>query len=325
MMQVRNLKGSKPHLSYKKVMRRFLLFLWIASLLSASILITNNQVQAQSSDKYSLQLQGFVWDHSTLNTLVITSDNESWWNPTFLNTTLRAIGQWNDAVATFSSNYTDFAYLSTLKIKPTVSKTSQPGFDIYVKWTKSSLSNITDELGLSQFFAKDKTIINSTISLAAQNNHGVLLSEGDMQNVALHEVGHGLGLGHANYTGDLMYAYYTTESSPKVVSTLDVYGVAKLFGWEKNSSRFYPVSGWLNESSVVLPQEIPYRGLPVSPENTIPQTFADNPVVQTLVLMFEILIHPQIFALVLGFIVVLVLIAIIPKKRKAAKPVKADS
>ena len=306
-------------------MRRFLLFLWITSLAIATILVSNNHVQAQSSDKYSLRLQGFVWDHSTLNALVVTADNESWWNPTFLNTTLRAIGQWNDAISTFSSNYTDFAYLTSLKILTTVSKTSQPGFDIYVKWTNSPLSNTSDEVGLSQFFPKNNVIINSTISLAAHTNHGALLNEGDMQNIALHEVGHNLGLGHANYTGDLMYAYYATGSPPETVSTLDVYGVARLFAWELNSSRFFPVSGWLNESSVILPQEIIYQDLPVSPENIAPQTFADNSVFQTLVLMFEILIHPQVFALVLVFISVLVLIALIPRKRKTKKPAKADS
>ena len=30
-----------------------------------------------------------------------------------------------------------------------------------------------------------------------------------MQNIALHELGHGLGLGHSNYTDDLMYSLYT--------------------------------------------------------------------------------------------------------------------
>lgn len=306
-------------------MRKFLLFLWITSLVTATILVSNNQVQAQSSDKYSLPLQGFVWDHSTLNALVVTANNESWWNPTFLNTTLRAIGQWNDAISTFSSNYTDFAYLSSLKIYTTVSKTSQPGFDIYVKWTNFPLSNTSDEVGLSQFFPKNRVIMNSTISLAAHTNHGALLNDVDMQNIALHEVGHNLGLGHANYSGDLMYAYYATGTPPESVSTLDVYGVARLFAWELNSSRFYPVSSWLNESSVILPQEITYQDLPVSPENTALQTFADNSVVQTLVLMFEILIHPQVFALVLVFISILVLIALIPRKRKTKKAAKADS
>jgi predicted Zn-dependent protease len=303
-------------------MRRFLLFLWISSLVLTASFVSNSGVQGQSQDKYSLQLQGFVWNHSTLNALVVTADNESWWNPAYLNTSLRAIGQWNDAIAAFASNHSDFSYLSSLRIQPTVSNTSQPGFDIYVDWTESPLSNTTDEVGLSQIFPNyENTIINCTTTLAAHTHHGDSLNEGDMQNVALHELGHSLGLGHSNNTGDLMYALYTTGSSAEAVSTLDVYGVATLFAWELNTTNFYPVNGWLKENSVILPSEIAYRGLPVSPENARPQTLANNPVVQTLILMFEILIHPEILAFVILFIVVLVIIALIPKRRKRGKAV----
>ena len=67
---------------------------------------------------------------------------------------------------------------------------------------------------------------------------------------------------------------------------------------------FYPISSWLKENSVILPSDISYQGLPVSPENASPQTLANNPVVQILVFMFEILIHPEILAIVILFIVI---------------------
>jgi hypothetical protein len=302
-------------------MRRFLLFLWISSLLFAACFVNTTCVQGQSEDKYSLDLQGFVWNRSTLNALVVTADNESWWNPSYINTTLRAIGQWNEAISTFASNYSNFSYLSSLKIQPTVSNISKPGFDIYLNWTEASFSN-TDEVGLSQIFPNyESVIINCTISLAAHTHHGDALNQRDMQNIALHELGHSLGLGHSNYTGDLMYAYYTTGRSPEAVSTLDVYGVATLFAWELNATSFYPVSEWLKVNSVTLPSEITYQGLAVSPENASPQSLANNPIVQTIILMFEILIHPEIFAFVILFIVILVLIALIPKKEKTEKAV----
>ncbi len=307
-------------------MRRFLLFLWISSLLLAAIFVSNSGVQGQSQDKYSLQLQGFVWNRSTLNALVVTADNESWWSSNDVNVMLRAIGQWNDAITAFSSNYSDFSYLSNLRIHATVSNETQPGFDIYVSWVESPLSNMTDEVGLSQISANyESTIINCTIKLAAHTDHGDSLNEGDMQNVALHELGHSLGLGHSNYTGDLMYASYTMGSPGEAVSTLDVYGVATVFAWELNTTSFYPIDDWFNVNSVILPSDIAYQGLPVSPENARPQTFVNNPIVQTLILMFEILIHPEIFAIVLVFIVVFVIIALIPGKKKTLKPVKAGS
>jgi len=298
-------------------MRIFWLFLWISCLFLASIVVNSSGVQAQIQNKYSLQLQGFMWNHSTLNALVVTTDNEPWWNPNYLNATLRAIGQWNDAISAFTSNYSDFLYLSILRIQPIVSNTAQPGFDIYINWTEDPLSNTTDDVGLSQIFPNyDSTIINCTTILATHTNHGTSLNEGDMQNVALHELGHSLGLGHCNYTGDLMYSTYAMGSPAEAVSTLDVYGVATIFSWELNTTNIYPVSDGVNVNSVILPSYITYRGLPVSPENALPNTIANNSVVQFFVLMFEILIHPTILAIVLLVVLFFVVIAFISRRRK---------
>ena len=307
-------------------MRRFLLFLLISSLFLAACL-SSNRVQGQSSDIYSLQLQGFVWDHSSLNVLIVTADNESWWDPNYLNITLRAIGQWNEAIAGFASNNSDFSYLSSLRMKSTVTNESQKGFDMYLNWTDSALSNYTDVAGLSQVTPTFRgTIENCTATLAVRTNHGELLNEVDMQNVALHELGHNLGLGHSNYTGDLMHSTYNLGSSSESVSTLDVYGVATVFAWKKlNATSFYPVSSWLNLSSVSLPADVSYQDLPVSSENASPQKLSNNPAVQFLVLMIEILLHPEILTIVILFFVFLVVIALIPKRRKRSVDVRVDS
>jgi Matrixin len=298
-------------------MRSFWVFLWGLSFVFASCLVSYSGAQSQK-DENSLQLQGFVWNHSTLNALVVTANNDSWWNPDYLSTSLRAIGQWNDAIAAFASNYSDFSYLSSLRIQPTISNISEPGFDIYITWTELPLSNISDEVGLSQIFPNTESVImNSTTVLATHSNHGNSLDEVDLQNVALHELGHSLGLGHSNYTGDLMYAVYTMGASPESISTLDVYGVATLFAWETNFTNFYPINDWLNESSVILPSAIEYRGLPVSSENASPQTLANNSVVQFLILVFEILIHPEILGIILVVVLVLLIVGLISRRRQS--------
>ena len=306
-----------------KGMRRFfLLFLLISSLFLAAGIFRVSQVQGQNQDQYSLQLQGFAWNQATISTLIVTSDNESWWNPLFLNSTLRAIGQWNDAIAGFALNNSNFAYLSNLRIEATVLNETQSGFDVYIGWTESPLSNVSDEIGLSKTFTKPKsTIISCTINLAAHTNHGDALSDGDLQNIALHELGHSLGLGHCNSTGDLMYPTYILLSSAEGVSTLDVYGVATVFAWMLNPTDFYPVNGWLKENSVILPSDIAYQYLPVSPQNARPQTLLNNPVVQVLIFMVGFLLHPEILAIVLVFIIVMVVIALIPKRKKRGQKI----
>jgi hypothetical protein len=54
----------------------------------------------------------------------------------------------------------------------------------------------------------------------------------------------------------------------------------------------------------------------VSPENAIPQTLANNSVVQFLGLMFEILIHPTVLAIVLLVILIFVIIAFISRRKR---------
>lgn len=303
----------------------FLLFLLFSSLFLTAGSFATGQVQGQNQNAYSLQIQGLAWNQTPLNILLVTPNNESWWTPVYINSTLRAIGQWNDAIRYFASNYTSYAYLSFLKIEPTVLNETKPGFNIYLNWTQSTLQNTADEIGLASLSSENNAIIKCAINLATHTSHGDALVDGDMQNIALHELGHALGLGHSNYTDDIMYPAYTLLGSAHLISTLDVYGVATTFAWMSNQIKFYPVREWLKGEPVVLPSNIQYEGLQVSSQNARPQTLANNPVVQTLILMVEILIHPEILAIVLVFIGVLIIIAVIPTKRKKRQVPKAAS
>jgi hypothetical protein len=306
-------------------MRKFFPHILVLILIS-SLLSINFAGIVQAEDNYSVNLQGWTWNHTTIKALVISPVNESWWNQLFLNATLRAIGQWNDAIAAFSQNYSDFSYLYSLRIQPTVTNETRSGFDIYLNWTQFPLSSTSDEIGLSTLFPnRDGTINHCTISLATHVNHGNALDQGDMQNIALHEIGHSLGLGHSNYTGDLMYPTYSMGSSAEAVSTLDVYGVAMIFGWVTNPSSILPVSNWFKVNPVTLPQNIPNQGLPVSQQNVRPQSIVDNPVIQVLILMFEILIHPEVFSIIIIFVIVFAVIALIPRRKKKVEAAMVDS
>ena len=217
-----------------------------------------NDTKAQSTNVYSLKIQGFTWNKDTLNIIVVPPGNVSWWDPTYLDSALHAIGQWNEAINYFSSNYSDYSYLSAVNLKATVSNEALSGFDIYVNWTEFPLANTSSEIGLETTISQNNVILNCNISLATHTAHGDSLTEGDMQNVALHELGHSLGLGHCNYSYDTMSADYTLLSPPRLISTLDIYGVATIFGWLQNSFNFYPVNAWLNSPAVILPPNIPY-------------------------------------------------------------------
>ncbi len=305
-------------------MRKYLMFLLVASVFLVGVFASDLLV-ASGQNVYSLQLQGFAWNHSTLSALIITPDNASWWNPVYVNSTVRAMGQWNDGLEHFAANYSAYGYLAGVGLSWQFSNVSLPGYDVYVNWTQASLSSSADEIGLTKtFISRQSVILNCSISLAVQTGFGSTLDEVDMQNVALHELGHTFGLGHSNYTGDLMYSVYTLGSSPEDVSTLDAYGVATAFAWMLNSSDFFPISGWLTENEVSLPSAITYSNLPVSPANAPPQTFIDNPVVQFFVMVFGFLLLPEIGIPLLIVIIVFVVVALIPSKRRR-RPVMAGS
>ncbi len=204
----------------------YLLFLLLFSVFLLASTGFINGVQGQSDSNFSLGIQGLAWNRTTLNVILVTPLNESWWNPVYLNSTLRAIGQWNEAITYFASNYSQYSYISNVKIQTTVSNVALSGFDIYLNYTQFPLSDTANEIGLETWTSQANEILNSNISLATHTSHGDSLTDGDMQNIALHELGHSLGLGHCNNTGDTMYSAYTLLSPPRLISTLDVYGVA---------------------------------------------------------------------------------------------------
>ena len=278
----------------------------IISLILISMLTMGNLSFAQGQEQDHIALKGITWTHSTLSVLIVPQTSQSWWDPAYLNASLHAVDQWNNAILTFSANYSDFAYISGLQMNPTVSQSMQPSYDISITWTEM-FSNQSGELGQSSSEYRGYHIINNTIILATKDPSGYVLSEADMQNVVLHELGHSLGLGHCDNSGDVMYPLLALKQNGLALSTLDLYGVSQVFSWINNSAAGRPPS-----SLISLPSNIPYQYLPI-PLQDVPPPPPRNPL-EFIALLVQLLFQsPELlvaFVAVVFTAIILVAIAI---------------
>ncbi|MEM2955329.1 MAG: matrixin family metalloprotease [Nitrososphaerales archaeon] len=292
---------------------RWIYTIFLTIVLTIQVPISGAQIQP------SIDLQGLTWNHTTITVLIVPQSQQSWWDSSYLNSTLRAVNVWNNAILNFSSYGSQFSYLSQIRLVASVSQTLESGFDIYITWQEEYAG--TNTLGTSQaIYEPPCTIINNTITLGAKTKTHIL-NEVDMQNIAIHELGHALGLGHSNYANDIMYPQYTPRGNVIALSTLDLYGISVVFEWLSH----YPYIPNIcpSKSSISLPFYVQYEYLPISYENLPPPT---PPPYKTLLdFILGLISSPYIIVFLLLLTISLIILSVVIWRAMSTKETSEDN
>jgi len=267
--------------------------------------------QTNAQVEHSIETRGYTWSNSTIRVSIFPQENQSWWETSYLDAALHGVAQWNDAIQDFAYNYAEFSYLSQLRLVPTVVSEHVYGFDIYIGWIAEC--ELEETIGLTRVIFKSScTTVNSTVCLSAKAPSGHVMTEVDMQNIVVHELGHNFGLSHCSYSEDAMFTVVQYRETVKPLSTLDLYAVSKVFQWMSNSASFSSSDLCLEPSLLILPLNIFYEYLPIAEENlpvSVPQSFTEQAI--------EWLLRPEILAaLLIAVILLLVMTIIVAWKRR---------
>jgi len=289
--------------------RKFVLISILPFVLGLMLLVPTSK-QTEEQQEYSIEVTGYTWDHLTISVSVFPLETESWWKPAYLNATLHSIAQWNDAIQEFASNHSEFSYLSEIRMVPTVNHENVSGFDIYVGWIEECGSEST--IGQSRATVRSSCLtVNNTVCLTAKAPSGHIMTEVDMQNIVLHELGHTLGLYHSSFSGDIMYSIVDYRATVKQPSSLDIYALSQIFGWTANFTQFTSSNMCPQESNITLPSNIAYVHFMISDEN-LPASVPQNLIEQTIGL-FQ---RPETLAFILIVASLLAVSVIAIKRRK---------
>jgi hypothetical protein len=276
-----------------------------------SLIVTSFFWQTKAQSEHVIETQGQTWSDVLIRVCIIPQENQSWWKPEYLDSALNGVAMWNDAIQQFSGDYSEGGHLSRVSLVSTITAEPVSGFDLYIGWIAQC--ELESTIGQTKLLVNGPcSIINSTVCLAAKAPSGHVMTETDMQNIVVHELGHNFGLSHCTNSEDVMYKVVQYRKTVKPLSTLDLYAVSQNFVWLTNSTQFNSSDSCPKPTTLSLPSNIPYSFFAIPEENTPtpkPQSVTEQ--------LIELFLSPEsIVLLSLGLVLVIFVVVVVKRSRK---------
>ena len=217
--------------------------------------------QLQNAD--SIVLEEFRWTKYPVKVLV---DMNQWTQPEYAVAVREALDSWIKSIWNYTNTYNDTSLARVNYLFYLNDANSTTNYDVLISFAPDKIPPGPNTVGLTTYswdLTTHQPVPPITINITTYSGTASTLF---VKNIAMHEFGHALGLGHANSQNtlngpELMY-YSSSKNQVVYPSTLDVYGLTRVHNGSYGQTVYLPSSipyVMLAEGDIPPPQIIPWE------------------------------------------------------------------